>query len=100
MPLKYNFLYNLIISLILTLVTTTVPLVSDNEVSLQLVTELIGLERVEEGGVERVEEGGVEEGGVEEGRVSRVRLLSVSESRDPLDTLCCLSQGCLGTGRV
>ena len=92
MPLKYNFLYNLIISLILTLVTTTVPLVSDNEVSLQLVTELIGLERVEEGGVE--------EGGVEEGRVSRVRLLSVSESRDPLDTLCCLSQGCLGTGRV
>ena len=96
MPLKYNFLYNLIISLILTLVTTTVPLVSDNEVSLQLVTELIGLERVEEGGVEREEE----EGGVEEGRVSRVRLLSVSESRDPLDTLCCLSQGCLGTGRV
>ena len=99
MPLKYNFLYNLIISLILTLVTTTVPLVSDNEVSLQLVTELIGLERVEEGGVEREEEeGGIDEGG--EGRVSRVRLLSVSESRDPLDTLCCLSQGCLGTGRV
>ena len=99
MPLKYNFLYNLIISLILTLVTTTVLLVSDNEVSLQLVTELIGLERVEEGGVEREEEeGGIDEGG--EGRVSRVRLLSVSESRDPLDTLCCLSQGCLGTGRV
>ena len=99
MPLKYNFLYNLIISLILTLVTTTVLLVSDNEVSLQLVTELIGLERVEEGGVEREEEeGGIDEGG--EGRVSSVRLLSVSESRDPLDTLCCLSRRCLGTGRV